>query len=218
MSGPDGVATDSGGNVFVIEFNNHRVQKFNSSGTWERAWGKNVNGGGVFGVCTVASNCLAGSTGGLGGEMNQPFGLAADANDNVYVSELSNQRIEEFDSSGTWERAWGKNVNGGGVFGICTVASSCLAGSTGGLGGEMNFPVGVASDSAGAIYLSDTGNSRIQRFGEPIVSQPPGSTPAPTTSSAPTGQRARAIRKCKRKFPKGPRRNKCLKKAKGLPV
>jgi RTX calcium-binding nonapeptide repeat (4 copies) len=34
----------------------------------------------------------------------------------------------------------------------------------------------------------------------------------------PTGQRAAAIKKCKKKFPKGPRRTKCLKKAKKLPV
>jgi hypothetical protein len=40
----------------------------------------------------------------------------------------------------------------------------------------------------------------------------------PTAASAPTGQRAAAKRRCKKKFPKGPRRTKCLKKAKKLPV
>jgi hypothetical protein len=42
-------------------------------------------------------------------------------------------------------------------------------------------------------------------------------TPA-AAASAPTGQRAAAKRRCKKKFPKGPRRTKCLKKAKKLPV
>jgi hypothetical protein len=52
---------------------------------------------------------------------------------------------------------------------------------------------------------------------------PPGPTPtAPTattaTSTAPTGLRAAALKKCRKRFPKGPRRAKCLRKAKGLPV
>jgi hypothetical protein len=45
-------------------------------------------------------------------------------------------------------------------------------------------------------------------------------TPAPTatsTSTGPTGKRAAASKKCK-KFPKGPKRQKCIKKAKNLPV
>jgi hypothetical protein len=47
---------------------------------------------------------------------------------------------------------------------------------------------------------------------------PPGTAPASTpTAPTPTGQRAAAKKRCKKK-PKGPRRAKCLKKAKKLPV
>lgn len=132
-----------------------------ANGTWDRAWGKNVNGGGAFGICTAASSCLAGSSGGLGGEMLQPQDVATDSSGNVYVADEDNNRIDKFDSSGNFLRAWGKNVNGGGVFGICTVASSCQAGTSGGLGGEMLFPVGVAT-AAGSVYVSE--NGRIDKF------------------------------------------------------
>src|SRR5215211_1938878 len=67
-------------------------------------------------------------------------------------------------ASGSWERAWGKNVNGGGAFGVCTVASSCLAGTSGGLGGEMSTPEDVAVDGAGNVYVADSGSHRIQKF------------------------------------------------------
>jgi tripartite motif-containing protein 71 len=164
LAAPLGVATDAAGNVYVADWANQRIQKYNSAGTWERAWGKNVNGGGVFGVCTVAMNCLAGSTGGLSGEFSAPTGVAADPAGNVYVADQSNHRIQKFTSAGTWERAWGKNVNGGGVFGVCTVAMSCLAGTTGGLGGELSVPTGVAADAAGNVYVADQGNQRIQKF------------------------------------------------------
>jgi Bacterial Ig-like domain/NHL repeat len=232
MNLPFGVATDSSGNLYVADTDNNRIQKFNSAGTWERAWGKNVNGGGAFGVCTAAASCQAGTTGGLGGEMNSPTGVAVaggyvyvadrlnhriqkfdssgnfvlawgknvnifggtgfeacsgavcragqigglggemnvpysvatDAVANVYVADSGNNRIQKFNSAGTWQRAWGKNLNGGGAFGVCTVASSCLAGTTGELGGEMNSPKGIATDANANVYIADESNHRIQKF------------------------------------------------------
>jgi DNA-binding beta-propeller fold protein YncE len=93
-----------------------------------------------------------------------PQAVATDAEGNVYVTELFGQRIEKFDSSGNWLSAWGKGVNGGNAFGICTVAASCQAGSIGALGGEMFSPRAVAIDSAGSAYVADFANDRIQKF------------------------------------------------------
>jgi hypothetical protein len=42
--------------------------------------------------------------------------------------------------------------------------------------------------------------------------------PPPPGSTGPTGQRAAALKKCKKKFPKGPKRKKCIKRAKRLPL
>jgi hypothetical protein len=281
MNVPFAVATDASGSVYIADLNNHRIQKFDSSGNFLAAWGKNVNGGGVFGVCSVASSCLAGTTGGLGGEMSSPGWVATDAVGSVYVSDIINHRVQKFDSSGTWQRAWGKNVNGGGVFGVCTVASSCLAGSVGGLGGEMNLPVGIATDAGGNVYVAEQNNNRIQRFRDPVLNVSvagagtgtvagtgiscPGTcsqsylsgttvglTATPGAGSAfagwggacsgtgtclvtmspdqsavatftlnpgPTGLRAAALKKCKKKFPHNKaKRRKCRKKANLLPV
>jgi Right handed beta helix region len=44
---------------------------------------------------------------------------------------------------------------------------------------------------------------------------PPAAAPTP---AGPTGLRAKAIKRCKKKFPKGPKRKKCIRKAKRLPV
>jgi hypothetical protein len=168
MNFPTGVATDGASNVYLADESNHRIQKFNSSGTFERTWGKAVNMTTGGNLCTAASGntCQAGSTGGLGGEMNGPLGVATDAAGNVYLADESNHRIQKFDSSGTFERTWGKAVNMTTPGNLCTAASgnTCQAGTTGGLGGEMNQPAGVATDASGNVYLADTNNYRIQKF------------------------------------------------------
>jgi hypothetical protein len=161
-NGPDAVATDATGNVYVTEFFGNRVQKFDSSGTFLRAWGKNVGGTGV-GICTVAASCQAGAVGGLGGDIFSPEGVATDAAGNVYVAESNNIRIQKFDSSGVFLRAWGMDVGGAGV-GVCTLAASCHQGTRGTLGDEFSNPWDVATDASGNVYVTDQNLFRVQKF------------------------------------------------------
>jgi NHL repeat len=225
LQGPKGIATDAAGNAFVANGNNHRIDKFDSAGNFLLAWGKDVvaGGGTGFEVCSTSTGCQTGSTGSLGGELFFVDGVAVDAVGIVYTIEDGNNRIQRFDSTGTWQRAWGKDVvTGGGTgFEICTAAASCKAGAVGGLGGEFDISNpfgGVAVDGAGAVYAADDNNHRIQKFAaDPVPPPPPGTAP----TAAPTGQRAAAIKKCKKKFPgkaKAKKRKKCIKKAKKLPV
>jgi tripartite motif-containing protein 71 len=214
MSNPAGVATDSSGNVYVADAFNNRIQRFDSAGSFQRAWGQGVNGGTAFGVCTVAASCHIGLTGGLGGEMLFPFTVDTDAGDHVYVGDAANNRIQKFASSGTWNRAWGAGVNGGTAFGICTVVASCQAGGVGGLGGAMDTPQGVATDSRGDLYVADTNNDRIQKFADPVVTSPP--PPSGTGNPLPTATPSAtpAAKKCKKKAKKRAAAAKKCKKRK----
>ena len=47
---PLGIAADGGGSVFVTEYNNHRVQKFDANGTFLAKWGEHGSGDGQFNV------------------------------------------------------------------------------------------------------------------------------------------------------------------------
>jgi NHL repeat-containing protein len=208
MNTPEGVATDGSGNVYVADALNDRIQVFGSSGTFNRAWGVGVNGGTAFGVCTVALNCQIGSSGGLGGEMFFPIAVTSDSSGSVYVADYANDRVQKFSSVGTWDRAWGKGVNGGGTYGVCTVATSCQVGTSGGLGGEMDTPDGLATDSAGDLYVSDYQNNRIQKFVDPPV-PPPSATPNPAPSPTPA-----AKKKCKKAKKRAAAAKKKCKKAK----
>jgi DNA-binding beta-propeller fold protein YncE len=175
MAGPSGVAVDGAGNVYVANTFFNRVDKFDSSGNFTRAWGRDVlEGGGTgFEFCVAgAGTCQAGTIGGTKGEMDRPTGIAVGPNGEVYVADYGNDRIQEFTTDGTFIRMWGKDVvvtggaeDHGAGFEICQVSPSCKTSATStGLIGELNAPLGLATDAAGNVYVSDSSSNRIQKF------------------------------------------------------
>ena len=85
FSGPTGVAVDGSGKVYVMDYSNNRVQKFDSSGTYLTKWGNYGSGDGQF---------------------QYAIGLAVDGGGTVYVADDSNQRIQKFDSGGAFLTKW----------------------------------------------------------------------------------------------------------------
>ena len=198
---PDGIAADAAGNVYVADSLSNRVQSFDASGGFLRAWGKDVVSGNAetgFEVCTAAASCQLGAQGSLGGEFAFREGIVADAAGNVYVADSLSNRVQKFDASGGFLRAWGKDVVSGNAetgFEVCTAAASCKEGATGGLGGELDFPDGIAADAAGNVYVADSTNRRVQSFGAHAPSPSPhGATPRPSNEFEIAG-----VRRLKRK-------------------
>jgi tripartite motif-containing protein 71 len=86
----------------VADTANHRVEEFNSSGTFTEAIGWGVtNGKEEFQICTTTT-CKAGIKGTGNGQFEEPTGIAFDASGHLWVadSELEHGRIEEFTSKG----------------------------------------------------------------------------------------------------------------------
>jgi hypothetical protein len=168
VSSPGGVATDTAGNVYVID--GASVERFNSLGTWDRVWGKNVDSAAGTGleVCTTAANCQGPTAGSAGGELSNPSGVGVDSTGLVYVGDKNNHRVQKFTAAGAFVSAWGKNVDNvaaGTGYEVCTVIANCKAGETDtALGGEMNNPFGIAVDGNDNIYVADQFSHRIQRF------------------------------------------------------
>ena len=201
---PTGIAIDLAENVYVGDTQNNRVQAYDSEGNFLAAWGKDViSGGGTgFEVCTVAAECKTGEPGGLGGEFSEPAGLGVDATGSaVYVADTLNDRGQAFKISGTFLAAAGKDViSGGGTgFEVCTVATECKAGEPGGLGGELDAPLDLATDPSGVVYAADTANNRIQKaiyqtdtflaaWGRNVGNEAatPAPSPSPTPAPSPT--------------------------------
>ncbi|MEO7804525.1 MAG: NHL repeat-containing protein, partial [Actinomycetota bacterium] len=83
--------------------------------------------------------------------LNRPSGIAYDQLGNLFVADTYSHRIRKVSRSGLITTVAGNGVPGfTGDGGLATSAS-------------LNTPTGIAVDSAGTLYISDTGNHRVRR-------------------------------------------------------
>ena len=144
---PQNVAVNAAGDVFIADTYNNRVVKVTPQGQ----------------VTAVAGDGTAGYSGdgaaGSFAELNQPTGLAVDAQGNLYIADSASNVIRRVDAKT-------------GI--ITTVAGDFAADqASGGLGGfsgdggpatsaRLNDPQGVAVDGAGDLFIADTFNNAIR--------------------------------------------------------
>jgi sugar lactone lactonase YvrE len=130
---PSGVAVDAKGNLYIADTKNNHIRRVTPDGT----------------ISTFATSLPVGK--GLVELLNLPAGVAVDAAGNLYISDTSDNQIRKVDTNGVVSIVAG---NGKPAFagdgGLATAAS-------------LNAPGGVAVDTAGNLYIADTGNSRVRK-------------------------------------------------------
>ncbi|HEY8759723.1 MAG TPA: hypothetical protein VIP52_02300 [Candidatus Dormibacteraeota bacterium] len=186
LNTPIGVAVNASGQIFVGDDSNNRISEFDASGTFIRALGYDVipGDGTGFEVCTTATTCQAGVPGGGAGQLYHPAAVALDGVGDLHVAEHTNNRVSDFSAANsTFQRAFGFDVipgNGTTGFEVCSIASSCKAGVAGAGTGQLNDAFGITIDCRNAVWVADTANNRVQRFGQPGTALPPCGTAAST--------------------------------------
>lgn len=138
LSAPTSARTDAAGNLYIADSFNSRIRKVTVAGGINTFAGSNSVQTGDGGAATAA---------GLG----LPTGVAIDAANNVYIADVLANRVRKVTPSGTIT-----TVVGNGNFGF------------GGDGGQaasatISLPGDVGVDSAGNLYVVDTGNARIRK-------------------------------------------------------
>lgn len=191
FNAPSGVAVDSAGNVYVADTYNHTIRVIAPGGTVTTLAGLAGNVGGVDGAGSTARfayptgvavdnsssvyvadsfnhsirkivngtvSTLAGTLGvrgnvngsGSSARFAYPNDVAVDSSGNVYVADSYNEMI--------------RVINPGGL--VSTLAGSAgTIGNTDGTGTAalFNQPSGIVVDSAGNVYVADTGNNTIRK-------------------------------------------------------
>ena len=164
LNTPIEIEADAAGNVYVAEFENHRVSIFDAQGTFTRAFGFDVDPGGGTGFEICTTTCKAGVAGGGPGQLTTPRGVALDAAGNLYVAERDAARISVFNSQQQFLRAFGFNVIPGNPqnFEICT--TDCKTGVAGSAAGQLFGPRGLTVDPAGNLHVVDNAIDRIATY------------------------------------------------------
>ena len=142
LNQPIGIALDSAGNLYFLDFGNARLRKINTSGVISTFAGNGTNGFGGDGGQAAASGC----------KISSAYGVAVDPSGNVYIGDTSNKRVRIVNTSGVISTFAGNGTGGFAGDGGQAAASGC----------ELNFPRGLAADSAGNIYIADATNNRIR--------------------------------------------------------
>lgn len=139
LNGPQGLAFDSQGDLFIADTGNQRIREITKNGN----------------IITVAGSGTAGFSGDDGpatnASLDYPAGIAVNSAGYIFFADDLNQRIRMISPQGV----------------ISTVAGDGAAGYTGdgfsATSAALNFPEGVAVDGAGNLYIADNYNCRIRK-------------------------------------------------------
>ena len=151
LHGPEDIALDAVGNLYIADSTNNRIRKVTPVGI----------------ISTYAGSSLTVGYGGDGGAatsalLNTPWGVALDASGNLYIADQLNNCIRIVDPVA-------QNINS--FAGVCSTATGTFGGDgASALAAHLKAPHGVVVDSSGNVYIADTSNNRIRMVKGGIIS------------------------------------------------
>ncbi len=175
---PQSMAIDASGNLYIADAGDNRIRFVNMTGKPYTINGIVVAAGDIVTVAGTTGDitgCSDPQTGcGDGGlatsaTLNFPYGVALDANKNIYISDTDDQRIRVVNTQSTTITIFGVSIAPGDIetvvgngIGCGNPVSGCGDGKAG-TSAEVDLPRGIFLDSANDLLIADTGDSRIRK-------------------------------------------------------
>ena len=164
FSFPLGIAVDnsvSPPNIYIADVGNNRVLGFRYATQLKAGATADI----VLGQIDMFANLAQGSTGRATG-MNSPTGIACDSQGNLYVADTGNNRVLRYPKP--------LSQPAGLAFPDMVIGQTSLSGKSANAGGisatslalalSQITNTGIAIDSAGNLWVSDTANNRVVRY------------------------------------------------------
>ncbi len=140
LKNPSGIVFDIFGNLYIVDTDNFRIRKINTSGI----------------INTIAGNGIQGFSGDGGlatnSELNVAAGIVFSTLGDLYIADQENNRIRKINNSGI----------------ITTIAGNGTPGFSGDGGqassAQLHYPAGICLDSSGNLFVIDTYNNCIRKI------------------------------------------------------
>ena len=152
---PEGLALDTQGNLYIEDHDNNLIRKVDTAGIITTVAGDPTTVGqgspaysGDGGQAIKAPLALSG-----GGLFASYDSITVDAAGNLFIGDSGHHVVREVTTDGIIHTVAGNNALGGGFSGDGGAATSA----------QLNWPMGVAVDPAGDLYIADFSNNRIRK-------------------------------------------------------
>jgi trimeric autotransporter adhesin len=152
LNGPQGVAVDSAGNIYIADTGDNRVRMVQASTGNILAFAGNWN---VPSCTNPTQPCGDGGSSKLA-NLNGPTALAVDKKNNVYIADSGDNRVRIVVPKGKIISAFAGNGT------TCAPSNGACGDGGSAVAASMGPPRGVAADHLGNIYIADTRDNRIR--------------------------------------------------------
>jgi uncharacterized repeat protein (TIGR01451 family) len=143
LSGPEAIALDSAGNLYIADTQHHRIRKV-ANGIITSIAGTGEPGYSGDGDVAAKARLLL------------PSGIAVDSTGVIYIADTGNNRI--------------RKISNNGIFTVSGTNFQTYSGDNGPAeNASLNYPKSIAVDLFGRLYIADTQNERLRRISNGVI-------------------------------------------------